>query len=153
MKITVAQHADVQDMLEMLAEYQESLETATVIDEDKNERFIQQLIKGEQQATLFIGRTSSSGQAAAFAIVCMRLSTADAEIVPFMTNLFVRPAYRRNGFGRQFFEFLLRWAKQKNYTRIRWQIENLNLTGQYMFDTYNPEIVGWVGYSLDLTKD
>lgn len=153
MKITVAQHADVQDMLEMLAEYQESLENAMVIDADKNERFIRDLMKEGHQATLFIGRTSSSGQAAAFAIVCSQLDAPNAEIVPFMTNLFVRPAYRRNGFGRQFFEYLLRWAKKKNYSRIRWQIENLNLTGQYMFDTYNPDIVGCVGYSLDLTKD
>ena len=70
-----------------------------------------------------------------------------------MTNLFVRPAYRRKGFGRQFFEYLLRWARKQNYSRLCWQVENLNLTGQYMFDPYNPEIVGWVGYSLDLTKD
>ncbi len=153
MNITVAQHADAHDMLEMLAEYQESLDTARVIDEDKNERFIQALIQGEHRATLFIGRTSSSGQAAAFAIVCLQLRTPEAELVPFMTNLFVRPAYRRKGFGRQFFEYLLRWARKQNYSRLCWQVENLNLTGQYMFDPYNPEIVGWVGYSLDLTKD
>jgi GNAT superfamily N-acetyltransferase len=152
MTITVARPADLHDILEMLAEYQESLETVTVIDEHKNEKFVQGILDDGKSTTLFIGRTST-GQAAAFAIVYLRLYSADAATVPFVTDLFVRPAYRRKGFGRQFFDYLLRWAKTKKHDRIRWQVENLNLTGQYMFDTYNPEITGWVGYTLDLKKE
>ena len=67
MKVTVAQHADVPDMLEMLCEYQESFESITHIDEEKSEQYLQQLIGDGQTATVFIGRTTSGKQAVAFA--------------------------------------------------------------------------------------
>ena len=153
MKVTVAQHDDLADMLEMLCEYQESLETVTLVDEEKCEQYLNEILDNASAATAFIGRTSSGQQPVGFAIVCRRLSTPDAEWVPQMLDLYIRPPYRLKGFGRQFFDYIVRWAKTKKFSRLHWQVENLNLSGQYMFDLYNPTTSGWVGYTLDLKKE
>ena len=153
MNVTVAQHGDLDDMLEMLCEYQESLDNITHIDEEKSEAYLNQIFDNASFATAFIGRTSSSGQPVGFAIVCRHLSSANAEGVPLIVDLYIRPNYRLKGFGRQIFEYITRWAKTQNYSRLHWQVENLNLPAQYMFDTYNPTTSGWVGYSLDLKKE
>jgi GNAT superfamily N-acetyltransferase len=152
MNITVAQAADLPELAAMLAEFQKSLESVTTIDEAKNTRYLKQILKSEKSGTVFIGHTSSH-QPAAFAIVCHRLSSPDADSIPHILDLYVRESFRRKGFGRQLFDHVVRWAKSKKYAQLCWQVENLNLTAQYMFDTYNPAITGWVGYSLDLRKE
>ena len=152
MNITVARAADLQDIVAMLTEYQESLESPPVVDPDKNLQYLKRIVDDENAGTIFIGRTSSK-QPAAFAVVCPRPSSPAAEWVPFVLDLYVRESFRRQGFGRQIFEHVVRWARKQGHTQLRWQIENLNLTAQYMFDTYNPAITGWVGYSLDLKKE
>ena len=151
MNITVALAADLPELAAMLAEFQESLESVTTSDEKKNTQYLKQILKSDKIGTVFIGRTSSH-QPAAFAIVCHRLSSPDADSVPHILDLYVRESFRRHGFGRQLFNHIVRWAKSKKYANLWWQVENLNLTAQYMFDTYNPAVTGWVGYSLDLKK-
>ena len=152
MNVTVARAADLQDVATMLGEYQESLEAVTAVDLDKNTRYLQQILENETMGTVFIGRTASK-HSVAFAIVCRKLSTPDADWLPMIQDLFVREAYRRKGFGRQLFEHVVRWAKRNGHKQLCWQVENLNLTAQYMFDTYNPAVTGWVGYLLDLKKE
>lgn len=152
MNVTAARHADLKDMLEMLTEYQESLESVTTVDEKKNERYLKQLLDEGKTGAVFIGRTSSK-HPVGFVIVNHRLSTPDADWVPNIQDLYVRESYRRKGFGRQLFEHVVRWAKKNGHSQLRWQVENLNLSAQYMFDTYNPAVTGWVGYSLNLKKE
>ena len=153
MKVTVAQHDDLKDVLEMLTEYQESLESEMPIDEAKNEQYLEQILADHEVGTIFIGRTASGRQPVGFAIVCRRPSTLTAEWVPYMTDLYIRPAYRLKGFARQMFEHVVRWAKTKKYSRLDWLVVNLYVRAQYMFDAYNPTISGWVGYMLDLRKE
>ncbi len=152
MNITVAQAADLPELSAMLAEYQESQESVTQIDSEKNLRYLQTILEHDKLGTVFIGRTSSH-QPAAFAIVALRMSSPDADSFPFIQDLFVRESFRRRGFGRQLFNHLVRWAKSKKHPQLLWQVENLNLTAQYMFDIYNPTVTGWVGYALDLRKE
>lgn len=152
MNVTAAKHADLKDMLEMLTEYQESLESITTVVEKKNERYLKQLLDDGKTGAVFIGRTSSK-HPVGFVIVNHRLSTPDADLIPNIQDLYVRESYRRKGFGRQLFEHVVRWAKKNGHSQLRWQVENLNLTAQYMFDSYNPAVTGWVGYSLNLKKE
>lgn len=152
MNVTAAKHADLKDMLEMLTEYQESLESITTVDGEKNERYLKQLLDDGKTGAVFIGRTSSK-HPVGFVIVNHRLSSPDADWVPNIQDLYVRESYRRKGFGRQLFEHVVRWAQKNGHSQLRWQVENLNLTAQYMFDSYNPAVTGWVGYSLNLKKE
>jgi GNAT superfamily N-acetyltransferase len=151
MNVTVARQDDLSDLLEMLVEYQESLETPVTVEEDKNTNYLKQFLSDDKIGTIFIGRTSSK-QPVAFAIVCRKPSTVEASWLPHIQDLFVRESYRRNGFGRQLFEHIVRWARTNGHKHLVWQVENLNLTAQYMFDSYNPSSAGWVVYSLDVKK-
>jgi GNAT superfamily N-acetyltransferase len=151
MNISVARAGDLPDIVEMLAEYQASLEAAVPVEAEKNVRYVQGILENEQIGTIFIGRTSSK-HPVAFTIVGRKPSSVDADWVPLIQDLFVRETYRRKGFGRQLFEHVVRWAKKNGHKQLCWQVENLNLTAQYMFDVYNPDVTGWVGYSLDLKK-
>ncbi len=119
MNITVAQAADLPELSAMLAEYQESQESVTQIDNDKNLRYLQNLLSDDKLGTVFIGHTSSH-QPAAFAIVALRLSSPDADSHPFVQDLFVRESFRRRGFGRQLFNHIVRWAKSKKFAELDW---------------------------------
>jgi GNAT superfamily N-acetyltransferase len=149
MNVTKANIADLNDMLELVAEYQELDESIDVIDEERNLAYLSEILANERLGTIFIGRTSS-GQLVGFISIFLTPSTLLAEQFPRIQDLFVSAAHREQGFGRQLFDHALRWAKQQKCRRVVWFIKSMDLTAQNLFDPYDTRSNGWVGYTLDL---
>jgi GNAT superfamily N-acetyltransferase len=101
---------------------------------------------------ILIGRTSS-GLPVGFLLMYLTPSTLEADRVPTILDLFVRPSQREKGFGRQLFDHAIRWAKKAKYSHIDCTVENMNMVAQYLFDYYKAESSGRVYYSIDLTKE
>lgn len=150
MNVTFARIEDLEDLLELISEYQEESEAfEEPADEEQAEAYLREIIKNEQAGMIFIGRTSS-GQPVGFITVCYTPSTLHASKLPMVLDLFVVPDMREKGFGHQLFDHTVRWAKSKKYKKIIWHAENQNLPAQYLFDHYDVTSTGWLHYSLNL---
>lgn len=149
MVVKQARPEDLHDLLELIADYQETSEKIEIIDEERNERYLTEILSNERLGVIFLGRTSS-GQAVGFATIFLAPNTLHSSQVPEIRDLFILPDYRRKGFGRQLFDHALRWAREHKHQRIIWFIENMNVTAQYLFDPYDTDSQGWVGYTLEL---
>jgi len=68
----------------------------------------------------------SEGQIAGFALFYTTYSTFIGRPGFYLEDLFVRPAFRRQGIGRAFFVELARLAATRNYVRIEWAVLNWN---------------------------
>ncbi|HEY3293882.1 MAG TPA: GNAT family N-acetyltransferase [bacterium] len=152
MNITPARTEDLADLAELIAEYQNLDETSETIPDDETTReFLRKLLTGDGHSALFIGRTSS-GELIGFVHIYCVPSALDSCRVVRITDLFIHPDYRRQGFGRQLFDHALRWARSQKHPRVVWFVENLNLEAQYMFDRVaGAAQTGWLGYSLLLS--
>ncbi len=151
MNVSQATLADLPDLLELVAEYQELDDSITVIDDGHNEAFLTEILSNERLGCLFIGRTSSK-QPVGFVSVFLSPNMMRGEQIPEVRDLFVTASMRRKGFGRQLFDHALRWVKGKKHRRVMWFIENINVTAQYLFDPYETDTAGWVAYSMFLDK-
>jgi GNAT superfamily N-acetyltransferase len=153
MNVKTAQLEDLEDLLQMVIEYQEEYESINVMDDDVIDGFLKELIADENRGAVFIVRTSSA-QAVGFATIYLCPSARNADFAPTLQDLYVRKDYREKGFGRQLFDFAIRWAKKRAYSKLVWSVETMNMTAQYMFDTLEGVSQnGWIGYTLPLDMD
>jgi GNAT superfamily N-acetyltransferase len=153
MNITPARTEDLNDLLDLVTEYQTLDETSdTIPDDETTTEFLKKLLAGDERSALFLGRTSS-GELIGFVHIYGVPSLLDAMQVPRVTDLFIHPDYRQQGFGRQLFEHALRWARTRQHPKVVWYVENMNLTAQYLFDRM-PEVsqTGWLRYSVPVGK-
>ncbi len=151
MNVTQARPGDLPDLLELVAEYQQLDENITEIDDERNARYLTEILGNERLGCVLIGRTSS-GQPVGFVSIFLTPHTLHAEQVPEIRDLFVTESMRRKGFGRLLFTHAVRWAKSNKHRRLIWEIETMNLTAQYLFDIYETETEGRVSYAMNLEK-
>ena len=152
MNVKPARAEDLVDLIQMVTEYQDEYEAIDVTEESVTEKFLKDMIAEDKRGAMLIARTSS-GHAVGFATIYLCPFTRNASLVATMVDLFVRPDYRTQGFGRQLFDYAVKWAKARKYRKMVWSVENLNLTAQYMFDRVKGAAqVGWIGYTLDLNE-
>jgi ribosomal protein S18 acetylase RimI-like enzyme len=151
MNVTTARLEDLTDLLELVADYQSLDDTAEPIDDSVNEQFLKEILDNTSQSALLTGRTSS-GELIGFVMIHCTPSAMRGRRAAQITDLFVHPEYREQGFGRQLFQHAIRWAKERKQSHVIWYVENMNMTAQYMFDRIeNVSQSGWLGYSLPLS--
>lgn len=152
MIVSNATIADLAQLLELVAEYQADGEEFEAHPEDVNQDYLREILENDRLGVILIGRTSS-GLPVGFLLMYLTPSTLEADRVPTILDLFVRPSQREKGFGRQLFDHAIRWAKKAKYSHIDCTVENMNMVAQYLFDYYKAESSGRVYYSIDLTKE
>lgn len=152
MIVSTATTADLAQLLELVAEYQADGEEYEAHPDDVNQEYLKEILDNDRLGSIFIGRTSS-GIPVGFLLMYLTPSTLEADRVPTILDLFVRPSQREKGFGRQLFDHAIRWATKAKYSHIDCTVENMNMVAQYLFDYYKADSAGRVYYSIDLTKD
>ena len=75
----------------------------------------------------------AAGEPAAFAVFFQNFSTFLAQPGLYLEDLFVRPAYRRRGFGRAMLVHLAQEANRRGCGRFEWAVLDWN---QPAIDTY-----------------
>jgi GNAT superfamily N-acetyltransferase len=152
MHVTSARNEDLGDLLDLIAAYQELAESADPVDDDRNAAFLQNLMQDPEHSTVLVGRTSTGELVGVICIHCAP-SLLDAGRVPRITDLFIHPDYRLQGFGHQLFDHAVRWARQRQHHKLVWSVENMNLTAQYLFDSVDGATQsGRLEYTLPLAK-
>ena len=123
LEIASAQAADVALILELvqeLADYEKESAAAQATPEQMH-----QALFGEKPAAeCVIARYQ--GEPAGYALWFQNFSTWTGQAGIWLEDLFVRPAYRRNGIGRELLRYLARVAKQRDYSRFEWAVLDWN---------------------------
>jgi GNAT superfamily N-acetyltransferase len=73
-----------------------------------------------------IARTADGHEPAGFAVYFFSFSTFVGRPGLYLEDLFVRPAYRRRGLGRQLLAHLARAAVERGCGRMEWSVLNWN---------------------------
>lgn len=73
----------------------------------------------------------------------LHYTTGNMNQVCYMQDLFIDPAFRRQGLGRKLVEYLAAHATAQNWARLYWLAEGKNEAAQTLYRS--------IGYKLDFT--
>jgi GNAT superfamily N-acetyltransferase len=118
-----------------LAEY-EKLAHEVSADEDR----IREALFGDRRcAEAFLG--FAGAEPAAFAVFFQNFSTFLARPGLYLEDLFVRPAFRRRGFGRAMLEYLAREANRRGCGRFEWAVLDWNQPAIEFYRRFGAEVL------------
>jgi GNAT superfamily N-acetyltransferase len=112
------------------------------------------------QATLFGARAYAyaliafaEAQPVAFALYFFSYTSFSAQPSLYLEDIFVRPAARGSGFGRQLFAFLAQKAIEANCARMEWSVLNWNSPAFGFYESLGAEPVrDWTVFHLSREK-
>lgn len=96
-----------------LADYEKMLDQVQATEENLMETLFNQ-----PKAEVIIGEIN--GEAAAFALFFTNYSTFLGQAGLYLEDLYLRPAFRGQGFGKQLLAYLAALAVKRNYGRFEW---------------------------------
>ena len=123
LEITPARPADVGLILELvqeLADYEKEPDAARA----RPDQIHRALFDENPAAECVIARYD--GEPAALALWFQNFSTWTGHAGLWLEDLFVRPAFRRNGIGRELLRYLTRVAQERGYSRFEWSVLDWN---------------------------
>jgi GNAT superfamily N-acetyltransferase len=123
MTIRPAVAGDVRLMLALvreLAEYERSPESAVATEED----LLREGFGAQPRFQCAIAEWD--GEPAGFALYFYNFSTWTGRAGIYLEDLFVRPAHRRKGIGKELFRYLAAQTVKENLCRLVWQVLDWN---------------------------
>ncbi len=96
-----------------LAEYENLLDQVTATEETLREWMFK---KGKAQAVIGM----ENGMPVGYALYFYNFSTFLGRAGIYIEDLYVRPAHRKNGYGKAFFRHIARLARDEGYGRLEW---------------------------------
>jgi GNAT superfamily N-acetyltransferase len=88
-----------------------------------------------------------------FALYFYNYSTFLGKKGLYLEDLFVKPEYRRRGYGKQLLLHLVQQAKQENCGRMEWSVLNWNTPAIEFYESIGAEAMQeWTVYRLNTKK-
>ena len=145
-KIRAATENDVGVILALikdLAEYEHLSHEVEATEES-----IQRSLFGDRPvAEAMIGE--HNGIAVSFALFFYNFSTFLGKPGIYLEDLYVKPAYRKNGFGRRILAHIARLTKERNCGRFEWSVLDWNEPAIRTYDRLNARpMKEWILYRL-----
>jgi GNAT superfamily N-acetyltransferase len=81
------------------------------------------------------------GQAAGFALWFLNFSTWEGKPGIYLEDLFVRPAFRRNGIGKALLKHLATLATEQGWTRFVWQVLDWNTPAIEFYEAHGARVM------------
>ena len=145
-KIRAATENDVAVILSLikdLAEYEHLSHEVEATEEDLR----QSLFGDRPVAEALIGE--HEGIAISFALFFYNFSTFLGKPGIYLEDLYVKPEYRNNGFGRKMLAHIARLAKERNCGRFEWSVLDWNEPAIRTYDRLNARpMKEWILYRL-----
>lgn len=148
MEITTAVATDVEQLLPLIAGYQEFYGAKP--DEARNRRFFSRLIGENSRGTLIEAR--AGGEVVGFATLYWSQSSVSARDVVVLNDLFVRPDARSGGIGRKLIDAAVAVARERGAGALQWFTHPDNATARRLYDSLGATAETWVEYSLELSR-
>ena len=85
------------------------------------------------------------GEPAGFALWFLNFSTWEGKPGIYLEDLFVRPAFRRNGIGKALLKHLAALASQEGWTRFVWQVLDWNTPAIEFYEAHGARVMrSWI---------
>ena len=132
------------DYIRELAEFEREPEKAVAVEAD-----IRRYAFGASPL-VHVTMAEWSGQPAGFALWFLNFSTWDGKPGIYLEDLFVRPAYRRNGIGKSLLKHLAGVAVGEGWTRFVWQVLDWNQPAIEFYEAHGARIMRtWLTCRVD----
>ena len=138
--------ANLEVVLPLIAAYQQFY--GATPDTDRNRAHFGRLITQPSLGTQWVAMHGE--QAVGFVTAYRVLSSVSAVEKCLLNDLYVDPAYRGQGIGRQLIVHCATWAKSQGYAGIHWQTALDNHTAQRVYDALPTTRTTWHTYALDV---
>jgi GNAT superfamily N-acetyltransferase len=127
-----------------LADYEREPEKAVAVEAD-----IRRYAFGETPLVR-VTLAEWDGRPAGFALWFLNFSTWDGKPGIYLEDLFVRPAYRRNGIGKSLIKHLAGIAVEEGWTRFVWQVLDWNQPAIEFYEAHGARIMRtWLTCRVD----
>ena len=90
---------------------------------------------------VYVTMAEWDGQPAGFALWFLNFSTWEGKPGIYLEDLFVRPAFRKNGIGRALLEHLAGLALKEGWTRFVWQVLDWNTPAIEFYEAHGARIM------------
>lgn len=138
--------ANIDLVLPLIAEYQRFYQATP--DDARNRAHFGKLIDTSALGAQWVAMTDD-GQAVGFVTAYRVLSSVSAVEKCLLNDLYVVPALRKKGLGRQLILHCHAWAKSEGYAGVHWQTALDNHTAQRLYDALPTTRSGWYTYTLN----
>ncbi len=108
-----------------------SMEADFVPDRERQERGLQAILEQPSRGRIFIVRTDY--EIIGMVNVLFTISTAMGGFVILMEDVIVHPDFRRQGYGTQLVEYVVDFAKRKDFKRITLLTDKISAESQRFF--------------------
>ena len=135
MTLRIAQQADAQalyDLILQMATYEKSLDQMQTTLEQ-----VQKTICQGQYAHAVLGEVD--GKPVAYTVYFFAYSTYTGCPTLYLEDIYIQPAYRGNGFGRQLMIYLAKIAKEKDCQRFDWSCLQWNTSAIGFYEQLGAE--------------
>lgn len=127
-----------------LAEY-EKLSDESIVNEEK---LAENLFSDHQYAEVLLGFIE--GKAVGFALFFHNFSTFLGQPGLYLEDLFVKPEFRGNGYGKALLTTLAKIATERNCGRLEWSVLKWNKPAIEFYNSLKATpMEGWTTYRLD----
>ena len=93
-----------------------------------------------------------NNKAIAYTIFFYNYSSFLAKPTLYIEDIFILKEYRKQGFGKKIFSFILKEAKKKQAGRIEWCVLNWNKPAIRFYDRMNAKKLPWTFYRINLNN-
>lgn len=114
-----------------------------------NEHFLRELLATPQVGVQFLA--FNRNQAVGFATIYWTYSSVSAQKVATLNDLYVKPAARGQGLGRQLMNHCAAFLKEKGIGKMVWLTHTDNTTAQALYDTFPATRESWYEYTLEVS--
>jgi ribosomal protein S18 acetylase RimI-like enzyme len=121
-------HQNIDEVLKLISLYQEFYGAAS--NDAKNKAFFSQFIDSED-GVLHLYRCQ--GKVIGFSTIYNGFSSTRAETIAILNDLYVLPAYRGKGYGRELVDHAVEVARSRGYSRLQWLTAQDNDKAQKLY--------------------
>lgn len=111
------------------------LEADFVPDRAKQEQGLQAILDHPNRGRIFVVRTDY--EIIGMVNVLFTISTAMGGMVILMEDVFIHPDFRRQGYGTQLINYVVDFAKRKDFKRITLLTDKISAESQRFFENLN----------------
>jgi len=137
-------HENIDEVLQLISKYQEFYGAAS--NDVKNRAFFSQFI-GSDNGVLHLYRYE--GKVIGFSTIYNGFSSTRAETIAILNDLYVLPAYRGKGYGRELVDHAVEVARSRGYSRLQWLTAQDNDKAQKLYKTLGAVKGSWFFYTKE----
>jgi ribosomal protein S18 acetylase RimI-like enzyme len=138
---------NIKDVLPLIKEYQVFYGVEKIADK-KNKLFFSQFAKNHQNGILHLYRVKE--KAIGFTTIYKGFSSTRAEAIAILNDLYIQPAFRGNGYGKELVNNALNIAKSMGFSRLQWLTAEDNGAAQKLYNNLGANKSSWFFYAKEI---